>query len=187
MRISDLVSVNNFNSIQRVIFDAHYFEVWLLNVFRSGPRSYWSTYFINYTSASFILLLRRRTSIASETSIIRNIQYFLRTCKIVLIFNTENDYEFLNYKLTKLTGSGRCSEDDLGMQSKAIHDSQITASSVAGSNYHPYYARLNLHFGDGGWAATSNTIGQWIQVALSKVTRITAIATQGSQKLKSTV
>ncbi|XP_028514230.1 venom prothrombin activator pseutarin-C non-catalytic subunit [Exaiptasia diaphana] len=67
------------------------------------------------------------------------------------------------------------------MESKAIHDSKITASSHFDSRYLPSFARLNEIRGLGGWAAKSNTIGQWIQVDLSKVTIITAIATQGGQ------
>lgn len=66
------------------------------------------------------------------------------------------------------------------MQSKVIDDSKITASSYYDSNHLPSYARLNLDSdGHGGWIPKLNTVGQWIQVALGKVTRITAIATQG--------
>ncbi|XP_028514229.1 EGF-like repeat and discoidin I-like domain-containing protein 3 isoform X2 [Exaiptasia diaphana] len=74
---------------------------------------------------------------------------------------------------------GRCN-DALGMESNAIPDSKITASSYSAS-YLPSYARLNAALGNGGWTANPNTLGDWIQVDLSKVTRITAIATQGRQ------
>ncbi|XP_028514235.1 EGF-like repeat and discoidin I-like domain-containing protein 3 [Exaiptasia diaphana] len=75
---------------------------------------------------------------------------------------------------------GRCN-DTLGMQSMDIPDSKITASSYISGIWLPSYARLNVLLGYGGWIPASNTIGQWIQVDLSNVTRITAIATQGSQ------
>ncbi|XP_028518871.1 lactadherin [Exaiptasia diaphana] len=71
----------------------------------------------------------------------------------------------------------------LGMESKAIRDSQITASSTHSSGkYLSYYGRLNTILGDGGWIPKSNTVGQWIQVDLLQLTRITAIATQGCAK-----
>ncbi|XP_028512626.1 uncharacterized protein LOC110231617 isoform X6 [Exaiptasia diaphana] len=70
----------------------------------------------------------------------------------------------------------------LGMQSKAIRDSQITASSSYNLRYLPSYGRLNIVLGNGGWLARSNTIGEWIQVDFLQATRITAIATQGTPK-----
>eukprot|EP00058_Branchiostoma_floridae_P006892 XP_002592380.1 hypothetical protein BRAFLDRAFT_67241 [Branchiostoma floridae] len=50
----------------------------------------------------------------------------------------------------------------LGMESGAIPDDSITASSVSHVvNVEPYRGRLN---GGGGWVAKYNTVGQWLQV-----------------------
>ncbi|KAI8514463.1 phosphatidylethanolamine binding [Branchiostoma belcheri] len=54
-------------------------------------------------------------------------------------------------------------QDRLGMESGAIPDSSITASSFYNSHHEPFRARLNGVAG-GGWAAGSNDIGQWLQV-----------------------
>lgn len=70
----------------------------------------------------------------------------------------------------------------LGMQSKAIPDSRITASSKWDNNHGPDRARLGTARSGhktGAWSARSNDAGQWIQLDLNKVTKVTRIATQG--------
>ncbi|XP_031562905.1 uncharacterized protein LOC116298543 [Actinia tenebrosa] len=70
----------------------------------------------------------------------------------------------------------------LGMQSRAIPDSRITVSSKWDSNHGPDRARLGATRSGrkiGAWSAKSNDAGQWIQVDLGKVTKVTRIATQG--------
>ena len=70
----------------------------------------------------------------------------------------------------------------LGMESRFIKDSQITASSEWDVNHAAIQARLNFKAGggkQGGWSARSNDAYQWIQVALSSYTKLTGIATQG--------
>eukprot|EP00058_Branchiostoma_floridae_P006895 XP_002592383.1 hypothetical protein BRAFLDRAFT_67247 [Branchiostoma floridae] len=66
----------------------------------------------------------------------------------------------------------------LGMESGAIPDSDITASSS-----HPYFApyqgRLNGVAGYGAWAARANEIGQWLQVDLGEIKRVTGTVIQG--------
>ncbi|XP_019622186.1 PREDICTED: uncharacterized protein LOC109468377 [Branchiostoma belcheri] len=56
----------------------------------------------------------------------------------------------------------------LGMESGAIPDDNITASSIRGSpsvtDYKPYRARLNGVAGWGSWIADNNSIGEWLQV-----------------------
>ncbi|XP_078603196.1 uncharacterized protein LOC144877167 [Branchiostoma floridae x Branchiostoma japonicum] len=54
----------------------------------------------------------------------------------------------------------------LGMESGAIPDYSITASSAAGPGFAPYFGRLNGNTGGGGWAARVNVIGEWLQVFL---------------------
>ncbi|XP_078610789.1 uncharacterized protein LOC144881518 [Branchiostoma floridae x Branchiostoma japonicum] len=54
--------------------------------------------------------------------------------------------------------------DPLGMESGAIPDSSITASSNYGTSYHTYapgHGRLNNAVGC--WAPKQNTVGEWLQ------------------------
>ena len=66
------------------------------------------------------------------------------------------------------------------MESGAILDSQISASSEWDINLPAQQARL--HFVKtvyGAWSARSNDIHQWLQVDLLNTTRVSGIATQG--------
>ena len=68
------------------------------------------------------------------------------------------------------------------MESGAILDSQISASSEWDSNYAAQQARL--HFVQtvhrtGAWSARSNNLNQWLQVDLLNTTRVSGVATQG--------
>ena len=73
----------------------------------------------------------------------------------------------------------------LGMQNRKIPDNKITASSMFNNSHAPEQARLHYkppiiargYFGS--WCAKYNRIGQWTQVDLSRVTKVTAVATQG--------
>ena len=70
----------------------------------------------------------------------------------------------------------------LGMESKYIPDSQITASSEWNSNHGPSNARLNFQAGGGrtgAWSSKTNDVNQWLQVDLGQKTRVTGIRTQG--------
>eukprot|EP00058_Branchiostoma_floridae_P006890 XP_002592378.1 hypothetical protein BRAFLDRAFT_67239 [Branchiostoma floridae] len=57
----------------------------------------------------------------------------------------------------------------LGMESGAIPDGRITASSVFASGFEPYCARLNRITGGGAWVAKTNAIGEWLQIFLGNV------------------
>ena len=76
-------------------------------------------------------------------------------------------------------------ESSLGMETGAIPDGQITASSYWGQYHEPYLARLHLQEAwsqfHGSWAAGSNDINQWLQIDLSIEHNITRVATQGRQ------
>ena len=68
------------------------------------------------------------------------------------------------------------------MESGAILDSQISASSEWGINTVAQQARL--HFVQtvhrtGAWSARSKDIHQWLQVDLLNTTRVSGVATQG--------
>ena len=71
----------------------------------------------------------------------------------------------------------------LGMESGAIADSQLTASSEF-SNHRIRRARLHTKETDdvysrGSWASATNDLNQWYQVDLGKITPVTHVATQG--------
>ena len=69
------------------------------------------------------------------------------------------------------------------MQSGAITDRQISASSQWDSRYAPYHGRLRFQgrsFKAGSWSAGSNDLYQWLQIDLgSQYTKVTRVATQG--------
>ncbi|KAL9974944.1 hypothetical protein ACROYT_G012055 [Oculina patagonica] len=70
----------------------------------------------------------------------------------------------------------------LGLESGAILDSQITASSVWDVYHAAHQARLHFKVNgviQGGWSARLNDNNQWLQVDLQQRTRVTRIATQG--------
>ena len=72
------------------------------------------------------------------------------------------------------------------MENKTILDSQITASSMWSANHSPARARLHtVRVGRdrGAWSAKTNDLGQWIQVDLGQVTKVTRIATQGREDM----
>ncbi|XP_078701670.1 uncharacterized protein LOC144927808 [Branchiostoma floridae x Branchiostoma belcheri] len=52
----------------------------------------------------------------------------------------------------------------LGMESGAIPDDDITASSTWDVAHQPYRGRLNGVAGVGAWSAGNNTTGEWLQV-----------------------
>ena len=68
------------------------------------------------------------------------------------------------------------------MESGAISDAQITASSEFNGNHAATQGRLNflaVPGKAGSWSARTNDVNQWIQVKLPGYTRITRFATQG--------
>jgi hypothetical protein len=72
------------------------------------------------------------------------------------------------------------------MESRAINDTQITASSLWHEHLAPERARLNIKVNGinlpaGAWSAKYNNANQWLQVDLGMVTIVTGIATQGRQ------
>ena len=72
----------------------------------------------------------------------------------------------------------------LGMESGAIADSQITASSEW-SVYHSskrarlYTKDIGIEIGRGAWSSLTSDLNQWLQVDLGKITPVTHVATQG--------
>ena len=73
-------------------------------------------------------------------------------------------------------------EDPLGMESEAIFDSQISASSRLDDDHSA--ARSRLHFKtekrkDGAWSALRSDEHQWLQVDFRSYATVTRVATQG--------
>ena len=79
----------------------------------------------------------------------------------------------------------------LGMENGTIQDSDITASSAYNDKTGPEKARLHMkeEMRDGkyraGWLAETNDVGQWIEINLKQVMKVTKIATQGGYYSKS--
>ena len=70
----------------------------------------------------------------------------------------------------------------LGMESGAIADSQITASSEWNVYLSSKRARLytkEIGIGGGAWSSLTIDLNQWLQVDLGKITPVTHVATQG--------
>jgi len=73
------------------------------------------------------------------------------------------------------------------MESGAILESQISASSVFSITYAAHRARLNFKTTAskiGSWSAGLKDINQWLQVDLLLRTEVTCIATQGRDEMQ---
>jgi len=73
-------------------------------------------------------------------------------------------------------------QDPLGMESRALSDAQISASSEWDPNHAAIQGRLNFQAGDGksgAWSAKQNDQNQWLQADLGSNKNITHLATQG--------
>nr|XP_056714952.1 coagulation factor VIII [Euleptes europaea] len=72
----------------------------------------------------------------------------------------------------------------LGMESKAISNQQISASSYIDnivSSWPPFLARLNLQGRNNAWRPKANGPEEWLQVNFQKTMRVTGIVTQGAK------
>lgn len=70
------------------------------------------------------------------------------------------------------------------MESRAISDAQISASSEWDANHAARPGRLNYLAGSeagkqGGWSAQTNDVNQWFQVDLGTIKTVTHVGTQG--------
>ncbi|KAG9260826.1 lactadherin-like [Astyanax mexicanus] len=77
--------------------------------------------------------------------------------------------------------------DPLGMKSRLISDSQLSATSafrtwgIDAFTWLPHYARLDKQGKTNAWSAASNNRTEWLQLDLEKPKRITGIITQGAK------
>jgi len=71
---------------------------------------------------------------------------------------------------------------DLGMEVSKITNGAITASSHLGKGYEPWNARYNRHYGNGAWCAHDNLNGEYIEVDLKRIHRISRVAVQEKRK-----
>lgn len=67
----------------------------------------------------------------------------------------------------------------LGMESGAIIDSQITASSEYSASHAARLGRLNVQAGATSWSALANDVNQWLQVDFLQKVTLSKLATQG--------
>ncbi|XP_033624263.1 neurexin-4-like [Asterias rubens] len=67
----------------------------------------------------------------------------------------------------------------LGMESGAILDGQISATSWIHVLEGPRYARLHNRDGGGGWTAGTSDLEQYLTIDLGSVAEVTGVATQG--------
>ena len=65
---------------------------------------------------------------------------------------------------------------------KKIPDDRITASSIAGSTFYPYYGRMGDSRGSGyGWCAATTSGNDYLQVDMGHERRLCSVETQGSK------
>ncbi|XP_077165346.1 coagulation factor VIII [Paroedura picta] len=72
----------------------------------------------------------------------------------------------------------------LGMESKAISNQQISASSYIDnvvSSWPPFLARLNMQGRNNAWRPKTDSPKEWFQVNFQKAMRVTGIVTQGAK------
>ncbi|XP_073259033.1 uncharacterized protein [Porites lutea] len=84
---------------------------------------------------------------------------------------------------TEVYGCPGC-VDPLGMDSGAITDAQISASSQWDNNHAASRARLHMRYQKrgskrGAWSSRSNDLNQWLEINLGGYTTLTRVATQG--------
>ena len=77
--------------------------------------------------------------------------------------------------------AGDCIDLDLGMESKAILDSQIGASSELNGSTPANHGRLKYAAGT-AWCASTNDSSPYLQIDLSTLYIICAVSTQGNAK-----
>ncbi|KAJ0029157.1 hypothetical protein NQD34_004154 [Periophthalmus magnuspinnatus] len=87
----------------------------------------------------------------------------------------------------ELNGTCYCCSEPLGMRSRLISDSQVSASSsfrtwgLDSFTWRPEYARLDKQGKTNAWTAAVSDQNQWIQVDLGSPKRLTGIITQGAK------
>lgn len=71
-------------------------------------------------------------------------------------------------------------QEAFGMESGAISDEQISASSEYDANHAASHGRLNFQGTQASWSARTNDVNQWLQIDLiSYYITVTRVATQG--------
>ena len=92
-----------------------------------------------------------------------------------------------NYLMLSFRQFPEC-QDALGMETSAIPDAHVKASSEWGANRAAVQGRLHFKAGggkQGAWSARLNNANQWLQVDLgNQHTKVTGVATQGRNSCK---
>ncbi|XP_070618121.1 lactadherin isoform X1 [Erythrolamprus reginae] len=95
-------------------------------------------------------------------------------------------FEVIGCEMNVYFNTAGCS-NPLGMKSRLISDRQIKASSVyktwgiSKMTWHPHYARLDNTGKSNAWTALTKKEGEWLQVDLQKLKKVTGIITQGAR------
>ena len=110
----------------------------------------------------------------------------LRDCGLLLLLVECTVYNLASVTLIGFDSIKRLDcLNALGMESYAISDVQISASSEHNANHAAALGRLHLKpvgLGKGAWVAASSDTTPWLQIDLIKhYTKITSVATQGRQ------
>ncbi|XP_020614238.1 lactadherin-like [Orbicella faveolata] len=108
---------------------------------------------------------------------------WVKTYKICYGQKLDGYCELLDQEHFGICGVGGQCSSPLGLEDRSIPDPDITASSEVSIYYGPRLGRLNnVESGSdqGGWCGLVK-LGDWIQVNLRKIAKVTAIATQGRQ------
>ncbi|XP_041074370.1 EGF-like repeat and discoidin I-like domain-containing protein 3 isoform X3 [Polyodon spathula] len=95
-------------------------------------------------------------------------------------------FELVGCEVNVYFNTAGCSEP-LGMKSRMIADSQVSASSVFRTwnmdafTWHPHFARLDKQGKTNAWTALHSDRSQWLQVDLETPTQVTGVLTQGAK------
>ena len=120
------------------------------------------------------------------STVFKILLYFYSTVLKVLLYSMINKSMSvrLHFSVSISRAESPKTPVPLGMESGAIFDSQITASSVFNDRHAAPNVRLHFKGSKNpvryaGWVPGVKNINQWLQVDLQQTTRVIGIATQG--------
>ena len=124
------------------------------------------------------------------STIFKILLYFYSTVLKILLYSMINKSMSvrLHFSVSISRAESPKTPVPLGMESGAIFDSQITASSIYTDNFAASNARFHFRGSKNplryaGWVPKVKNTNQWLQVDLQQTTRVIGIATQGRHDL----
>ena len=131
---------------------------------------------------SFLFGDHKRYEVSAFFSPPKPAKYLKRICHRKEVLRTRQNGLPCLFDIDQFNYIPEC-HDPLGVESGAISDGQMSASSQWDENLTASQGRLNVKAvpGEGGsWSAKDNNVRQWLQVDLGNPhTKVTALATQG--------